>query len=328
MVTGNNENRGTAMTPMTAANATGGDLIDPNGNGSGLIARGSSVQQVRTQFCTAVTVQRPRQLHDVQRRLLEEARLMGEDAYYGWRVGTERVEGPSINLAVAAARCWGNCATDMMPVQDLVDSWIFTAAFIDLETGYTRTRQFRQSKKWTVAGRMDDERKDDIRFELGQSKAERNVILKALPSWLIAAALEAAKEGVRAELDKLVAKHGFATVTDRLIVALGKEGVKEEVVLAKCGVADRRGLTPDHLVVLRGDLKALQQGQERAETLFPALEGGAESQSTQSPQSSQSQQSSAGEEAGRGPAARRKVPGRRAEPPQQQREPGIDEDND
>lgn len=237
----------------------------------GIMARGGAIQQIRSSFCTAVAVQKARSLPEVKRKLLEEARLMGEDAYYGWRAGKENIEGPSIDLAVAAARCWGNCATDMLPVQDMPDCWIFTAAFIDLETGYTRTRQFRQSKNAIVSGRMDNERKDDIRFQVGQSKAERNVIRKALPSWLINAALEAAKEGVRQELDRLIERHGLPAITDRLVSALGKCGAKEAVVLAKCGVAERKGLTTDHLIILRGDLNALQSGEERVEVLYPAV---------------------------------------------------------
>jgi hypothetical protein len=251
------------------------DLADnPNGlsPGSELIARGQTVQQVRSAFCTAVTVQQPRVIAKVKRNLLEEARLMGGDAFYGWRAGKETIEGPSIDLAVAAARCWGNCATDMLPVQDLPDSWIFTASFIDLETGYTRTRQFRQSKDSVIHGKLDEERKDDIRFQIGQSKAERNVILKALPSWLINQAVEAAKEGVRAELENLVKTKGHGMIADRLISALGKCGVKEAAILAKCGVAERKALSIENLVILRGDLNTLQSGQERVEVLFPAVD--------------------------------------------------------
>lgn len=250
------------------------EVSDRNGFGPGhdIIASGGAVQQVRSAFCTAVAVQRPRILKDVARRVQEEAALAGEDFYYGWRAGADAIEGPSVKMAMCIARNWGNCAVDTLPVQDLPDCWIFTAAFVDLETGFTLTRQFRQSKDWKVHGKLDEERKADVRFQIGQSKAVRNVILNAIPSSLVSRALEAAKQGVRDELDKLIKEHGFAKVADRLISALSKAGVKEYAVLAKCGVADRKGLGVDHLVVLRGDLNALQNGQERAEVLFPAVE--------------------------------------------------------
>src|ERR1700733_12715611 len=156
--------------------------IDETTNGEAAqdhLAQGRSIQRVQTGYCTAVAVQKPRSLVVVKKRLDEEAALAGEDFFYGWGAGKDRVEGPSVGLAMAAVRCWGNCAIEALPVQDLGDSWVFTSAFIDLETGFTLTRQFRQSKKWTVHGKMDGERKDDVRFQIGQSKSARNVALNA-----------------------------------------------------------------------------------------------------------------------------------------------------
>src|SRR5262245_33250221 len=204
---------------------------------------GLPVQQVRSQFATAVAVQKPRQWNDAVRRLKEEARHAGEDFYYGWAAGKDSVEGPSVKLALAAARCWGNCAVEALPVQDLDDAWIFTAAFIDLETGFTLTRQFRQSKRWQIRGRMDDERKEDIRFQIGQSKAVRNVLLNGLPASLIDQALGEAKAGVRQKIEEYVGKNGLPKAVDLLLKALAKQGVPEKRVLDKAGVADRKALT-------------------------------------------------------------------------------------
>ncbi len=236
------------------------------------LGHGLTMQSVSTPYTTALSVQRPRVLHDVRRRLLEEAALAGEDFYYGWGTGKDRIEGASIELAVAAARCWGNCATDMRAIQELANAWIFTAIFIDLETGYTRTRQFRQSKTSVIAGRHTEERKADMRFQIGQSKAERNVILKALPAALIHAALEVAKQGVREQLKKWIADKTLPKVCEIMQRALAKLGVQTEHILAKFGVASLKALTIDHLVILKGDLAALQAGREYAEDLFPAMQ--------------------------------------------------------
>lgn len=253
----------------------GQEFMEHQGNGSvggEILAAGGAVQQIRTSYITAVAVQKPREIGTVKRKLLEEARLMGEDAYYGWGAGKNQIEGPSHDLALVAARCWGNCVTDMLPVQESADAWIFTATFVDLETGFTRTRQFRQRKHGKVDGNYNDERKEEMNFSKGQSKAERNVIIKALPSWLINQALEEAKKGVKQKIEAFVQQNGIAKAVDYLIRALGKQGVKEAQVLAKCAVAERRGVTIDHLVILRGDLTALENGQERVEELFPPLE--------------------------------------------------------
>lgn len=236
------------------------------------VATQQTMMQTRSSYSTAMQVQRPRKPEAVKRALLAEARLAGESFYYGWGAAGNKVEGPSQELAHAAARCWGNCAVEPSPIQETDKSWIIPAAFIDLETGFTLVRQFRQSKKWTVHGKFDAERKDDVRFQIGQSKAARNVILKALPKWLTDAAMEEAKAGVREGIEGLVAKYGLPKAVDVALAALAKEGVSNERVLAKFDLPDKRGITVEHLVTLKGDLHAIQNGQDWADSLFPGGE--------------------------------------------------------
>ena len=246
--------------------------------GAHVVAAGGAMQQVRSSHVTAVAVQRPRSLALVNKRLEEEANLSGERFYYGWGAGNNKIEGPSIKLANAAARCWGNCAIELLPIQDLPDAWIFTAVFIDLETGYTTPRQFRQSKKHVVHGKHDEARKEDIRFQIGQSKAIRNVILNALPAGLVDGALEAAKSGVRKKIERFIgdvdkkegAGKGIIKAVDLVLRDLAKQGVKEDMVLRKLEITDRKAITVDRLIILRGDLAALVDGEVRVDELYPA----------------------------------------------------------
>ena len=90
---------------------------------------------------------------------------------------------------------------------------------MDLETGFTLDRQFRQAKKWTVHGKFDESRKEDIRFQIGQSKAVRNVILNALPSILIDKAMTAAKAGVMAKVKAFVKTKGLPAAVDAILAA-------------------------------------------------------------------------------------------------------------
>lgn len=234
-----------------------------------LVARGDTVQQIRTPYSTAVSVQRQRDIFDVEKRVTKEAQMLGEKFYYGWGSGKDRIEGMSIKGAMIVARCWGNCAVEPLPIQETADSWIMSAMFIDLETGFTLGRQFRQSKRWTVYGKHDAERKDDMRFQIGQSKAARNVIGNALPEWLIDKAIEAARSGVRANIEKLIAAKGIVHAVDKALAEFEKVGVTEAVILDKLGLAKRSAIELEHLVMLKGDLTAIQTGQERAEELFP-----------------------------------------------------------
>lgn len=238
-------------------------------DGALALPSGTSVRRVGTGYVTAMSVQKPRSLAEVQKTFLEEARLAGTSFFYGWGQGENRIEGNSQALAHSLARCWGNCAVDMSPVQDAGDAWIFTAHFVDLQTGFTLARQFRMSKKWTVYGRHDAERKDDIRFQIGASKATRNAILHALPEWLADKGREEAKQGVRDRLQNYIDKNGIAAAQDIAVNRLSQLGVDEEAILRRFEVAKRSALDVDALVLIRGDITAIEQGQERSEDLFP-----------------------------------------------------------
>lgn len=248
-----------------------GELIESESGSGNRAVAAQNMMQVRGSYATAVSVQNPREPKDVLRRLKQEAELAGESFYYGWGAGQSKIEGPSVGLAVAAARCWGNCAVEQLPMQETPDAWVFTSTFVDLETGFTMARQFRQAKRWQVHGKHDPERKDDIRFQIGQSKAARNVILKAIPEWMIDQAMAAAKAGVRDKIERFIKEKGIVAAVDAILKALAKVGVTEAAVLDKCGVAAIGAIDVDNMVILRGDLTAIQNGQERAETLFPKL---------------------------------------------------------
>lgn len=252
------------------APAVNSDLLQ---QASGISAgeSGAVIQQVKTSYTTAVMVQQARNLEQVRVKLMAESRMAGESFYYGWGSGKDKIEGPSVGLAMAAARSFGNCAVDMQPMQETPEAWIMTAVFVDLETGFTLTRQFRQSKKSVVHGKHDAERKNDIRFQIGQSKSVRNVVANALPKWLIEAAVTEAKNGVKEKINSYIKANGIVAAVNYVLRGLLKHGVKDEHVLKKCEVASVEGLTVDHVVLLRGDLHALDNGQDYATALFPLM---------------------------------------------------------
>jgi hypothetical protein len=221
-------------------------------------------------YATAIRVQVERQLATVEHSVKEEAALLGESGFYSWAAGGKRVEGPSIKLANVLARLWGNCAVRPEPVQDAGDAWVFTATFIDLQTGFTLGRQFRQSKRSTVAGKYDAERKMDIRFQVGQSKAIRNVIVNALPQWLVEGAIDASQGGVRAKFIAYIKANGEDAARKMVTQRLGKVSVSEADILRKTGRDTITGLTIEDMIRLAGDCRALEDGAETAATLFPS----------------------------------------------------------
>ena len=123
----------------------------------------------------------------VLQRLAMLAARAGEDWYYRWPVKEKKtgnitwVEGPSIKLANDLARLYGNDEIDTRVI-DLGDSWLIYARFTDYETGYSLTRPFQQRKAQRTMGE-DADRQRDIAFQIGCSKAIRNVTVNALQTF-------------------------------------------------------------------------------------------------------------------------------------------------
>ncbi len=177
----------------------------------------------------------------IKQQLREECMQAGDMMFYSWGKGDNHVEGGSIGLAMTLARIWGNCVIECLPPQENATSFILTTRFIDLETGFTNERPFRQSKKAIVAGKMDEERKMDTRFQVGYSKAARNVVKNSISFYLWDQAIKWAKEGTKkkiedwiANLDKQESERepgdrvaGITIAQDKTIRRLMKHGMTE-----------------------------------------------------------------------------------------------------
>ena len=136
----------------------------------------------------AQMIVKPRNMAEVLLTLNTLAAAAGEDWYYRFPVKnkktgqTEYIDGPSIKLANDVAHYYGNCEIDPWTSNEGIDFWEFSARFVDLETGFSMTRQFRQSKGAARIGGGDAGRNMEIAFAIGQSKAIRNVIVNSLQS--------------------------------------------------------------------------------------------------------------------------------------------------
>lgn len=94
---------------------------------------------------------------------------------------TQLVTGPSIGCALDIARAYGNCTVDVERVEETPGGWVFHAVFLDIETGFRLGRPFRQRRDQNTGGYGGDaSRAEDIMFQIGASKAIRNVTVNAL----------------------------------------------------------------------------------------------------------------------------------------------------
>lgn len=235
---------------------------------SELIAGGNALRKIQTEFTTAVAVQKPRDRRAVINACEEEAAIAGDEFYYSWTVkskdGPKLVEGLSIQAGLAAARNWGNCAIPCF-YEESANSYTFTATFLDMETGFNLQRTYKQRKKPNI-GMKDQDRAEDIVFQIGQSKAIRNVILNALPSWLTSKMLAKAKEEVITKIKKM----GVPVAKEKAVSFFKKYGVGVDRIETKIN-KKYIGWNEEDLVLLQGAMNSLLTGQESADSLFPAV---------------------------------------------------------
>jgi hypothetical protein len=96
------------------------------------------------------------------------------------------------------------------PVQETSEAFYFAHWFVDLESNVAVAQQWCEGKRSVVDGKMDEDRKNAIRFNRAQSKNIRNVILSAMPEWLDNKAITEAKGGVRSKIEKFIESKSLA----------------------------------------------------------------------------------------------------------------------
>ena len=201
-------------------------------------------------------------------RLKELAAAAGNDWLYRFPVRnkktgvTDFIEGPSIKLANDLARLYGNCEVDCR-AQDFGDAWLFHARFIDLETGFSLTRPFQQRKSGGRIGGADDERRLDIAFQIGASKAIRNVVVNALQTFADFA-FEEAKEALVDKIGSDIEKWRTRTI-ERTGQHVGIDRVETVI-----GRAAKDWLAPDIARVI-AMMKAVSDGMATLDETFPPL---------------------------------------------------------
>jgi hypothetical protein len=230
------------------------------------IMGGNNLMQTKTDYSAAIQIQKPRKLQVVILKCEEEAAIAGDEFYYSWRQGTEIVEGLTVGAAQAIARNWGNCAIDIR-IQETPTSYLIYAAFIDLETGFNLVRPFRQNKqspkKKNGADIYTGERGKDIIFQIGTSKATRNVVLNAIPKWLATKVMVKAKDNVKGKLEKM----GIPKATEKIVSKALALGIPEERIETAFG--KKHSWDIEKLVLLMGALRSIEDGFETIDSIFP-----------------------------------------------------------
>lgn len=190
----------------------------------------------------------------------------GDDWFYRFPVkskngGKSFIEGPSIKLANDVARIYGNCEVDTRVI-DLGASWLIYARFTDFESGYALTRPFQQDKGASRLGGDDQARKLDIAFQIGVSKAIRNVVTNALQTFADYA-FDAARNSLVEKIGKDIARW-----QGEIAKRLKDRGVDVQRVEFVIGRAAADWTAPDIARII-AMMKAVGDGMATIDETFP-----------------------------------------------------------
>jgi len=232
--------------------------------GEEIVRHGMTAMTMRTEIVTAQRIAVPRVLNKVKENVVREAELTGGDFEYRWTVkGNQVIEGVSVDGAMILLRNFGNCDCDVQIIQDAPNFWILSARFVDYETGFSLRRAFRQ-RKGEKHGNFDEDRALDIAFQIGQSKAQRNVIIKSMPVWLVSAAVDAARKGAEAGIADVPKSAAEA------VAGFGKLTVTQAQLEAKIGAPIATWGKRD-IVFLRTVFKAIKDRETTVANEFPPI---------------------------------------------------------
>lgn len=241
---------------------------------------GPALDEAMANIITAQRVAVKRDIRSILTNIKSLAAGAGQQFYYSWSVNDRAnnrqslVEGLGIKGAMAVATCYGNCRVDAVIAQETQSHVTFAARFVDFETGFTLTRLFQQRKNQNT-GMKDKDRAADLVFQIGQSKAIRNVIIQALPTYC-----EEAKEAAKSALIGRIADNPDGA-RNHILGRLEDLGIEVNRVERVVGRTVAKW-SAQHMARIWAELTAIQDGLADADDLYPTG-GNTDDEATASP---------------------------------------------
>lgn len=221
----------------------------------------------------AVQVAKKRSLPAVLDQIDQLAQVFGSKWEYGipfkkknkatGKTDTQIVKGATVGCSEAVARCYGNCTTGVVDVTEVGNSWVFSGVFIDIESGFQLIRPFRQRRSANIGGYGgDSDRAEDIMFQIGASKATRNVITNAIGD-LVDRALEQARTALTARIER-----SRPDVQSRVLARLEEYGIPVKRVTSFYRRTSLDDLSAGELAQVVKSLQAVQEGNVKPDELW------------------------------------------------------------
>lgn len=249
----------------------GMDLMTPQpdtSDGDMVPYGGRTLMTMNQQVITAQRVAVRRHLPSIIQELNVLCQTFGDRFMYGWDVGKgsnkSRVEGGTIQLANALVQSYGNCSVHV-EIDQNDTHWIFKAFFIDYEKGTSVSRLFQQRKKSGMGGNYEADRALDMVFQVGQSKAIRNVVLNALGTLRDYCVEQSRNAIVRKFQDPENRKRAWEFIDQ----TLAENGIDLRQVEALRGRRAGKFTVPD-LARTYSEMVAIRDGMINAEEVYPS----------------------------------------------------------
>lgn len=224
------------------------------------------VQEVQVAMVAAKRF--PRDMYSSYNRIIQDCkrRTLAEKAMYEYPRGGQTVTGPSIHLARAIARSWGNLDSGFKVLEQSQKESTVMAYCWDLETNYRETKVFtvqhiRETKKGAYP--LTDSR--DI-YEMIANQAarrERSCILSVIPQDVVDAAVGQCNATLQSEA-RMTKEDAI-----REIIRLFQEqyGVSKDMLEGYIG-RKAEAFTNQSVIRLRGVYTAIKDGTASVEQYF------------------------------------------------------------
>lgn len=154
----------------------------------------SSREAQEVQVAMAAAKRFPRDTYTAYNRIMQDCkrRTLAEKSMYEFTRGNSTVTGPSIHLAKAIARNWGNLDSGFKVLEQSARESTVMAYCWDLETNYRETKVFtvqhvRETKKGSYA--LTDSRDIYETIANHAARRERSCILSVIPQDIVDAAV-------------------------------------------------------------------------------------------------------------------------------------------
>ncbi len=213
----------------------------------------------------------PRSLKRFVSECLDMATLteqIASECIYALPRDGKTIEGPSARLAEIVASAWGNCRAGARVVDEGPEFITAQGMFHDLERNVAITYEVRRR----ITDRNGRRFKADMVGVTGNaacSIALRNAVFKGVPKAFWSSIYDAARRAAVGDVKTIANKRADA------LTHLQKMGVTPAQVLRVLAVAGVEDIGTEQLIVLRGLLTAIREGETTVDQVFGEQKGAA-----------------------------------------------------